>query len=194
MKWDKTWNSWNLSFGHFLFHEKTHFLVLAGSAFQQIWLEREPITSFSAYLPYRRWKTPNSCSDKSLTFTSPYIDVRSENVCHQNATVQLCDLTWFHIIQQCSPAKIGPFLSLLGLSSRPPVSDVLTIKYIISFSFTGVGVALQHAALDGGDYSAPRVATGTLPSRGRHQHHYRNRSAANSNPAQLSNSGSAQVL
>ena len=33
-----SWNPRNLSFRHVLFHEWTHFLILAGSAFYQIWL------------------------------------------------------------------------------------------------------------------------------------------------------------
>ena len=35
-----TWSPWNLSFRQVLFHEKTNFLILAGSAFDQIWLGR----------------------------------------------------------------------------------------------------------------------------------------------------------
>ena len=35
------WIPWNLSFRYVLFHEGTHFLIWAGSAFYQIWLGRE---------------------------------------------------------------------------------------------------------------------------------------------------------
>ena len=37
---EMTWNPWNLSFRHVLFHEKTHFLILAGGAIYQIWYGR----------------------------------------------------------------------------------------------------------------------------------------------------------
>ena len=36
----KSWNPWNLSFHCILFHEWTHYLILAGSSFYQIWLGR----------------------------------------------------------------------------------------------------------------------------------------------------------
>ena len=33
-----SWNLWNLRFHHILFQEWTHFLILAGSVFYQMWL------------------------------------------------------------------------------------------------------------------------------------------------------------
>ena len=41
-----TWIQWNLSFRYICFHEKTHFLILAGNAFHQIWSGREPLIIF----------------------------------------------------------------------------------------------------------------------------------------------------
>ena len=38
--WCTSWIPWNLSFRYILFHEKSHFLILAGSVFYLIWLGR----------------------------------------------------------------------------------------------------------------------------------------------------------
>ena len=45
-----TWIPWNLSFRHILFHEKSHFMILTGSAFYQIWLGWFPLCPPYSYL------------------------------------------------------------------------------------------------------------------------------------------------